>query len=181
MTANYWASTQRLHWQFSRTELQDILQHLENEDQPLTQQYPLLDRRLLSIFYNQQLGKLAKRMSIRQQALATAQVYIRRFYTKVDVRNTNPYLILTTALYLACKMEESPQHIRVVVEHARSLWPGEYYLHLMKSNPDLTLHRLHPIRRFQARGMRILFDLRNELPPHCTSSLPDRPGAPEST
>lgn len=181
MAANYWASTQRLHWQFSRTELQDILQHLENEDQALTQQYPLLDRRLLSIFYNQQLVKLAKRMSIRQQALGTAQVYIRRFYTKVDVRNTNPYLILTTALYLACKMEESPQHIRVVVEHARSLWPGNCYLHLMKSNLDLTLHRLYPVRRFQARGMRVLSDLRNELPTHHPPSLPDATGAPGST
>ncbi|CAO1601348.1 RNA polymerase II holoenzyme cyclin-like subunit [Xanthoria calcicola] len=158
MAANYWASTQRLHWQFSRTELQDILQHLENEDPALTQQYPLLDRRLLSIFYNQQLVKLAKRMSIRQQALGTAQVYIRRFYTKVDVRNTNPYLILTTALYLACKMEESPQHIRVVVEHARSLWPDfipsdvsrlgecEFYL-ISEMNSQLIIH--HPYRTLQ--------------------------------
>ena len=63
-------------------------------------------------------------MQIRQQALATAQVYIRRFYTKVEIRLTNPYLVLATALYLACKMEECPQHIRVVVMDAKSLWPG---------------------------------------------------------
>ena len=128
MAANYWASTQRLYWQFSRIELQEILLNQENKDQPLTQQYPLPDRRMLSIFYNQQLGKLAKRMSVRQQALATAQLYIRRFYVQVDVRNTNPYLLLVTALYLACKVEESPQHIRVVVDHAKNLWPGEGWL-----------------------------------------------------
>lgn len=63
-------------------------------------------------------------MSTRQQALATAQVYIKRFYTKVDLRQTNPYLVLTTAFYLACKMEECPQHIRFVVSEARGLWPG---------------------------------------------------------
>ncbi|KAL9000097.1 MAG: hypothetical protein Q9169_001172 [Polycauliona sp. 2 TL-2023] len=155
MAANYWASTQRLHWQFSKTELQDILQRLENEDSSLTQQYPLLDRRLLSIFYNQQLGKLGKRMSVRQQVLATAQVYVRRFYIKVDVRNTNPYLILTTALYLACKMEEKPEHIRVVLEHARNLWPDfissdvsrlgecEFYL-ISEMNSQLIVH--HPYR-----------------------------------
>ncbi|KAL9038509.1 MAG: hypothetical protein Q9180_003090 [Flavoplaca navasiana] len=155
MAANYWVSTQRLHWQFSKTELQDILQQLENEDPALAQQYPLLDRRLLSIFYNQQLGKLAKRMSVRQQALATAQVYMRRFYIKVDVRNTNPYLILTTALYLACKMEEKPEHIRVVVEYARNLWPDfipsdvarlgecEFYL-ISEMNSQLIVH--HPYR-----------------------------------
>ncbi|CBF86313.1 hypothetical protein AN2172.2 [Aspergillus nidulans FGSC A4] len=62
-------------------------------------------------------------MSTRQQALATAQVYIKRYYTKNEIRNTNPYLVLTTAFYLACKMEECPQHIRFVVSEARALWP----------------------------------------------------------
>ena len=124
MAANYWASTQRLYWHFTKSELNDMRQELENEDVTLMQQYPLPDRRLLSIFFNQQLTKLGKRMSVRQQALATAQVYVRRFYTRVDVRNTNPYLILATALYLACKMEESPQYIRVVVSEARNMWPG---------------------------------------------------------
>lgn len=71
-----------------------------------------------------ELTKLGKRMPIRQQALATAQVYVRRFYSKVEIRRTNPYLILTTALYLACKMEECPQHIRLVVSEARNMWPG---------------------------------------------------------
>jgi len=63
-------------------------------------------------------------MNVRQQALATAQVYIRRFYSKVEIRRTNPYLVFATALYLACKMEECPQHIRVVVSEARQMWPG---------------------------------------------------------
>ena len=63
-------------------------------------------------------------MPVRQQALATAQVYLRRFFTKVEIRRTNPYLVLATSLYLACKMEECPQHIRVVVSEARTLWPG---------------------------------------------------------
>lgn len=61
---------------------------------------------------------------VRQQPLATAQVYLRRFYSKVEIRRTNPYLIMATALYLACKMEECPQHIRLVVSESRQLWPG---------------------------------------------------------
>lgn len=56
--------------------------------------------------------------------MATAQVYIKRFYTKVEIRRTNPFLVITTALYLACKMEETPQHIRLVNQEARSLWTG---------------------------------------------------------
>ncbi|KAL8949563.1 MAG: hypothetical protein Q9222_004337 [Ikaeria aurantiellina] len=158
MAANYWASTQRLHWQFTRTELQDIRADLENEDPSLARQYPLPDIRCLSIFFNVQLVKLGKRMSVRQQALATAQVYVRRFYTKVDVRSTNPYLILATALYLACKMEEIPQHIRTVVDAARNLWPDfissdvaklgecEFYL-ISEMNSQLIVH--HPYRTLQ--------------------------------
>lgn len=142
MAANYWASTQRRHWQFSRETLLDIRQRLEDEDRNLVQQYPLPDRRHLSFFFNGrgclrrpaacvmlifksiELAKLGKRIGVRQQALATAQVYVRRFYSKVEIRHTNPYLVLATALYLACKMEECPQHIRVVVSEARNIWPG---------------------------------------------------------
>ncbi|KAL8945496.1 MAG: hypothetical protein Q9183_008068, partial [Haloplaca sp. 2 TL-2023] len=123
MAANFWASSQRLHWQFSRAELQELRVKIESENPDTAQQFPLPKRCLLSIFFNQQLVKLGKRMSVRLQALATAQVYVRRFYTKVDVRSTNTYLVLATALYLACKMEESPHHIRVLVDHARNMWP----------------------------------------------------------
>lgn len=71
-----------------------------------------------------EVSRLGKRLGIRQQAMATAQVYVKRFYTKVEIRRTNPFLVITTALYLACKMEESPQHIRLVNQEARGLWPG---------------------------------------------------------
>lgn len=58
--------------------------------------------------------------------MATAQIYIKRFYIKVEIRRTNPYLVIATALYLACKMEECPQHIRLVVSEARSLWQADF-------------------------------------------------------
>lgn len=54
--------------------------------------------------------------------MASAQVYLKRFYTRVEIRRTNPYLVITTAIYLACKMEEAPQHIRLIVTEARQLW-----------------------------------------------------------
>ncbi|KAM0175895.1 hypothetical protein ACHAPF_005258 [Botrytis cinerea] len=69
--------------------------------------------------------RLGKRLGVRQQAMATAQLYIRRFYSKVEIRKTNPYLVLATAVYLACKMEECPHHIRLVVSEGRGLWPAE--------------------------------------------------------
>jgi cyclin C len=65
---------------------------------------------------------MARPLGIRQQALATAQVYVRRFYAKIEIRRTNPALVLATALYLSCKMEECPQHIRMVLAEARHCW-----------------------------------------------------------
>ncbi|KAI0485838.1 cyclin-C [Xylaria cf. heliscus] len=123
MAANYWESTQRRCWQFSKDELAQMREKLEESEQSLVQMFPLPQRRHLSIYFNQQLNRLGKRLGVRQQALATAQIYLKRFYCKVEIRRTNPYLVIATALYLACKMEECPQHIRLVVSEARSLWP----------------------------------------------------------
>ncbi|THV44064.1 hypothetical protein BGAL_0747g00050 [Botrytis galanthina] len=126
MAANYWESSQRKHWQFTREQLEDLRSKLEDEDQALVQAYPLPQLRHLSIYFNQQMTRLGKRLGVRQQAMATAQLYIRRFYSKVEIRKTNPYLVLATAVYLACKMEECPHHIRLVVSEGRGLWP-EYF------------------------------------------------------
>lgn len=123
MAANYWESTQRRHWQFTRQQLDDLRKKLEDEDQNLVQMYPLPQLRHLSIYFNQQIARLGKRLGVRQQAMATAQLYIRRFYSKVEIRRTNPYLVIATAVYLACKMEECPHHIRLVVSEGRTLWP----------------------------------------------------------
>ena len=83
-----------------------------------------------------EVARLGKRLGVRQQAMATAQLYIRRFYSKVEIRRTNPYLVVATAVYLACKMEECPHHIRLVVSEGRTLWPGTFQL---SRNPWLTL------------------------------------------
>ncbi|RCI12563.1 hypothetical protein L249_0336 [Ophiocordyceps polyrhachis-furcata BCC 54312] len=122
MSANYWESTQRRHWLFTKEHLAAMRQKLEEDNADLVRMFPLPQPRHLAIFFNQQLLRLGKRLSIRQQAMATAQVYLKRFYCRVEIRRTNPYLVITTAIYLACKMEEAPQHIRLIVTEARQLW-----------------------------------------------------------
>ncbi|KAK5988652.1 RNA polymerase II holoenzyme cyclin-like subunit [Cladobotryum mycophilum] len=97
-------------------------QKLEDENAELVRMFPLPQPRHMAIYFNQQLIRLGKRLTIRQQAMATAQVYLKRFYTRIEIRRTNPYLLITTAIYLACKMEEAPQHIRLIVTEARQLW-----------------------------------------------------------
>ncbi|PHH83939.1 hypothetical protein CDD83_2760 [Cordyceps sp. RAO-2017] len=122
MSSNYWESTQRRHWLFTKEQLASMRQRLEDDSAELVRLFPLPQPRHLAIYFNQQLLRLGKRLSIRQQAMATAQVYLKRFYCLVEIRRTNPYLVITTAIYLACKMEEAPQHIRLIVTEARQLW-----------------------------------------------------------
>ncbi len=193
MAANYWESTQRHYWQFSKDELADLRSALEEEEQNLVQAYPLPQLRHLSIYFNQrkswipfyeskklliyypesEINRLGKRLSVRQQAMATAQLYVRRFYSKVEIRRTNPYLVIATALYLACKMEETPQHIRLVVTEARSLWPGNLISTIPTKSivADLVSGRLLQYGHFEAGGVRILPNIRDEFTDDCSPSL----------
>lgn len=51
-----------------------------------------------------------------------------RFLTRVLLKEINIYLLVASCLYIACKIEECPQHIRLIVSEARNLWP-EYIPH----------------------------------------------------
>lgn len=72
--------------------------------------------------------KLGRRLNIRQVALATAEIYLTRFLTRVLLKEINVYVLVTTCLYVSCKIEECPQHIRLIISEARNLWP-EYIPH----------------------------------------------------
>ncbi|CAK7567833.1 MAG: RNA polymerase II holoenzyme cyclin-like subunit [Sporothrix epigloea] len=132
MAASYWDSTQRQFWEFSKEQLAALRQNKLDEERSLVQMYPLPEWRHLNMFFSQQLMRLGKRMQVRQQALATAQVFLKRFFCKVEIRRTNPYLVMATALYLACKTEECSQHIRQVVQEAKALWPDTHCLEIAR-------------------------------------------------
>ena len=123
MAANYWASTQYRYWSFKKDTLHDIRDEIEAESAKLVKEYPLPDRRLMFIFIKDRLLQLAKRMTFRQQCVATALVYIQRYLLSTALQNTNLYLLVATAFYLASKTEESPHHIRMVAAEARNAWP----------------------------------------------------------
>lgn len=53
MAANYWESTQRKFWQFTKDELSTMRQKLEEEDSALVQMFPLPQLRHLNIYFNQ--------------------------------------------------------------------------------------------------------------------------------
>ncbi|KAK6540405.1 hypothetical protein TWF694_009204 [Orbilia ellipsospora] len=157
MAANFWTSTQRAHWQLTREKIADMRKALDEEDtnRGLGLSYPLPDHKQLQLYFHSCLQRLARRLQLRQQPLATAETYLKRFYLKVSIRDTNPYLMLSTCVYLACKMEECPQHIRGVVNEARALFQefiptdiaklAECEFHLISElNSYLIVH--HPYR-----------------------------------
>jgi cyclin C len=53
MAANYWESTQRRFWQFSKQELADLREKLEVEEETLVKTFPLPQLRHLSMYFNQ--------------------------------------------------------------------------------------------------------------------------------
>lgn len=82
----------------------------------------------MRIYLHTLVVRLGRRLNVRQIALASAEVYLFRFLTRVLLKEVNAYLLVTTCLYVACKIEECPQHLRLIVLEARNLWP-EYIPH----------------------------------------------------
>lgn len=124
MAANYWTSTQRQNWLFEPHEIIEMREELERQHAKVIEQNPLPDRRLIFVFIRDRLIQLSKRgLQFRQQCVATALVYLQRYFLFNIVQNVNLYLLTATAFYLASKTEESPHHIRLVASEARQAWP----------------------------------------------------------
>ena len=56
MAANYWESTQRKHWQFTKDKLALLRHRLDEEDPGLVQMFPLPQLRHLNIYFNQRVS-----------------------------------------------------------------------------------------------------------------------------
>lgn len=123
MAASYWKSTQRQNWLFDPIQVADLRDEVVKQHSKVIEQYPYPDPRLVFIFIKDRLIQLGKRLQFRQQCVATALVYLQRYFLFNAFQNVNMYLLVATAFYLASKTEESPHHIRLVASEARQLWP----------------------------------------------------------
>ena len=161
MSADFWSLTQRTKWQLTRYSL------LENRRKLLLLERKMIHNGLIKdhpgvvydynmrIYLHNLLIKLGRRLNIRQVALATAEVYLARFLLRVLLKEINIYLLVTACVYVACKIEECPQHIRLITLEARNLWPeyvpqdvtklAEFEFYLVEEL-DLYLIVHHPYR-----------------------------------
>ncbi|GJJ69505.1 cyclin-C [Entomortierella parvispora] len=108
MAANFWTSSHSTHWILDRRQLAEAMaEDLEYVD--------IATLTKIKMWYYNLIGKIGKRLQFRQQVIATAIVYFKRFYTKNSIRSTDPSLVAATCIYLACKIEECPQHIKNII------------------------------------------------------------------
>lgn len=125
MSADYWISSQRMHWQFTKEQLTSSRYNIMLWEKQKVTNSSLMIRydTSMRIFIHHMIARLGRRLSLRQVILSTAEVYISRFLIKVSLLEINIYMLVATCVYVACKICESPQHIRTILAEARNCWP----------------------------------------------------------
>ena len=81
------------------------------------------------------IAMLSKRLNLRQRIVATASVYFQRFYSKNTFASTDCFLVLTTCVYLAAKVEEAAVRIRTLCAEASRMFSEMGYTELPNSIP----------------------------------------------
>ncbi|KIY43058.1 C/H/G cyclin [Fistulina hepatica ATCC 64428] len=121
MATDFWSSTHYKRWIVDRV----TIQHARVNDILYVPDAEYLD--FLSIYFANAIAKLGKRLHFRQRVIATATVFFRRFYLKNSYCETDPFLVISACCYVAAKAEESPIHIKSVINESRSLFSQESY------------------------------------------------------
>ncbi|KZV94261.1 C/H/G cyclin [Exidia glandulosa HHB12029] len=122
MAANFWVSSHYKRWMVDRS----TIEQARADDQEYATPNELS---LLGILFANIIVKLARRLSLRQRVIATAHVFFRRFYLKNSYCDTDPYMVIAACVYVAAKAEETPVHVKSVVNEARNLYQsGEYHI-----------------------------------------------------
>ncbi|KAJ2447770.1 RNA polymerase II holoenzyme cyclin-like subunit [Coemansia sp. RSA 2440] len=119
MAANYWESSQFQRFLLTRFELAEI------EKMHMTQ-LTANELAYLKIYFTNLIALVGKRLHVRQEIIATATVYFKRFYINNTFYDIDPYLMTTTCMYLACKVEECPHNIKQVWNESKIVFSGKY-------------------------------------------------------
>ncbi|XP_048746302.1 cyclin-C isoform X1 [Ostrea edulis] len=100
MAGNFWQSSQYQQWLFDKQDLtrerQQDLKILNSEE----------DYHKILIFFANFIQSLGEQLKLRQQVIATATVYFKRFYARNSLRCIDPWLMAPTCVFLASKVEE---------------------------------------------------------------------------
>lgn len=101
MSGNFWKSSHFQQWlldpqDIMMVRIKDLQQNNIKEDE----YYKLM------IFITNFIQTLGEQLRLRQQVIASATIYLRRFYSKYSLKCIDPFLLAPTCLFLATKVEE---------------------------------------------------------------------------
>lgn len=99
MAGNFWQSSHHAQWILDR---QDLLRERQADLQVLTDE----EYQKIFIFFANFIQVLGEHLKLRQQVIATATVYFKRFYARNSLKNIDPLLLAPTCILLASKVEE---------------------------------------------------------------------------
>lgn len=99
MAANFWRSSHYQQWILDREE---ILRDRQEDLKVLSEE----EYQKIFIFFAHVIQTIGEYLKVRQQVIATATIYFRRFYIRNSLKSVDPLLMAPTCLLLASKVEE---------------------------------------------------------------------------
>ncbi|XP_055683578.1 cyclin-C [Lutzomyia longipalpis] len=99
MAGNFWQSSHNQQWILDK---QDLIRERQYDLQILTDD----EYQKIFIFFSNLIQILGETLKIRQQVIATATVYFKRFYARNSLKCIDPLLLAPTCIFLASKVEE---------------------------------------------------------------------------
>lgn len=99
MAGNFWQSSHFQQWLLTKD---DLIRDRRYDMQFLTPE----EYQKLNIFFANLIQVLGEQSKLRQQVIATAIVYFKRFYVRNSFRSIDPLLMAPTCIFLASKVEE---------------------------------------------------------------------------
>ncbi|XP_017478092.1 PREDICTED: cyclin-C [Rhagoletis zephyria] len=99
MAGNFWQSSHSQQWILDR---QDLIRERQYDLQVLSED----EYQKIFIFFANVIQVLGEQLKLRQQVIATATVYFKRFYARNSLKHIDPLLLAPTCILLASKVEE---------------------------------------------------------------------------
>lgn len=99
MAGNFWRSSHYQQWLLDK---QDLVRERHEDLMTLTEE----EYQKIMIFFANFIQVLGEHLKLRQQVIATATVYLKRFYARNSLKCIDPLLLAPTCVFLASKVEE---------------------------------------------------------------------------
>lgn len=99
MAGNFWHSSHNSQWILDK---QDLLRERQHDLQILTEE----EYQKIFIFFANVIQCIGEQLKTRQQVIATATVYFKRFYARNSLKCIDPLLLAPTCIFLSSKVEE---------------------------------------------------------------------------